>query len=73
MKTLIFLILLAIGMVTLGSYCESRKDPYEIGSHWDYSVECENGFVYKVLGNRRGVIPILNSDGSPLKCGEKIH
>ena len=73
MKTLIFITLLAIGMVTLGSYCESRKDPYEIGSHWDYSIECENGFVYKVLGDRRGAIPILNSDGSPLKCGEKIH
>jgi hypothetical protein len=73
MKTIIFFFALAIGMVIIAGYCESKMDPYEPGSHWDYSIECENGFVYKSLSNRRGTIQILNSDGTPLKCGEKIH
>jgi len=53
--------------------CEQGKDPYEPGAHFDYSIECENGFVYKILGERRGTIQVLNSDGTPLKCGEKIY
>jgi hypothetical protein len=73
MKTIIFFFALAIGMFMIAGYCESRKDPYEPGIHFDYSIECENGFVYKSLNNRRGTIQILNSDGTPLKCGEKIH
>jgi len=57
----------------IATKCEQSKDPYEEGAHWDYSIECENGFVYKSLGNRRGTIQVLNSDGTPLKCGEKIY
>ena len=73
MKTLVGLTLLALFLVTLGMYCESKKDPYEEGTHWSYSIDCENGFVYKVLDQRRGTIQVLNSDGTPLKCGEKIY
>ncbi len=73
MKTMIGLVVLAFLLVFLGTYFESMKDPYEEGIHWDYSIQCENGFVYKVLDQRRGTIQILNSDGTPLKCGEKIH
>jgi len=73
MRTLLFLFLLALLFVFLGQWQESTKEPYEEGMHWDYSIECENGFVYKVLGNRRGTIQIFNSDGTPLKCGDKIH
>jgi hypothetical protein len=73
MKTMIGLVVLVILLVFLGGYFESKKDPYEEGMHWDYSIQCENGFVYKVLDQRRGTIQILNSDGTPLKCGEKIH
>ena len=73
MKTLLLLILAMILGVTLGLWIESGKDPYEVGMHWSYSVECENGFVYKVLEHRRGTIQIFNSDGSPLKCGNKIY
>jgi len=61
------------GFLYLVAYCESKKDPYEEGSHWNYSIECENGFVYKSLDQRRGTIQVLNSDGTPLKCGEKIY
>lgn len=73
MKSLLFLILFASGLTFLGLYCESQKDPYEVGMHWSYSISCENGFVFKILDQRRGTIQILNSDGTPLKCGEKIY
>ena len=71
MKIMLFLILISIVLVFLGLYCESQKDPYEVGTHWDYSIVCENGFIYKY--NRYGTIQVLNTDGTPLKCGEKIY
>ena len=73
MKEMLLFILFAFGMMTLGLYCESKQDPYEVGSHWDYSIQCENGFVYKSLSSNRGTIQVLNSDGTPLKCGNKIY
>lgn len=63
----------AFGSILLMGYCESQKDPYEEGMHMDYSIQCENGFVYKSLNHRRGTIQVLNSDGTPLKCGEEIY
>ena len=72
MRNLLLLCGLTIVAVILLEYCESKKDPYEEGMHFDYSIECDNGFVYKVLGQRRGTIQILNSDGTPLRCGQKI-
>ena len=71
MKSMIFLILAASSLTFLGIYCESHKDPYEIGIHWDYSILCENDFIYKQT--RHGIIQVLNSDGTPLKCGETIY
>jgi hypothetical protein len=71
MKSMLFLILISIVLVFLGVYCESQKDPYEIGTHWDYTIVCENGFIYKY--NRYGTIQVLNTDGTPLKCGEKVY
>jgi hypothetical protein len=71
MKTLLLIMLLAFGLLFLAQYCEQSKDPYEEGSHLDYSIKCENGFVYKELN--RGTIQVLNSDGTPLKCGKKIY
>jgi hypothetical protein len=47
MKSLLFLTLLLIGITFLGMYCESQKEPYDVGMHWDYSIICENGFIYK--------------------------
>jgi len=73
MKTILFFVLLASTLMFIGIKCEREKDPYEPGMHFDYSIECENGFVYKILGERRGTIQVLNSDGTPLKCGEKIY
>jgi hypothetical protein len=73
MKTLLGIFVLAIGLLVLAGYCESKKDPYEPGMHFNYSIECDNGFVYKVLDHRRGTIQIFNSDGTPLRCGEKIY
>jgi hypothetical protein len=71
MKSLLFFALLMFGLTFLGMYCESQKEPYDIGMHWDYSIICENGFIYKQM--RHGTISILNSDGTPLVCGEKIY
>lgn len=51
----------------------NNDDPYAIGLHWDYSVMCENGFIYKSLGQRRGTIQVFNSDGTPLQCGKQIY
>jgi hypothetical protein len=71
MKILLFIFFIAISIITIAEYCESKKDPYEIGIHLDYSIKCENGFVYKQ--HNRGIIQVLNSDGTPLKCGKKIY
>lgn len=73
MKILVSFFALTIGLLFLAGYCESKKDPYEEGMHFDYLIECENGFVYKILEHRRGTIQVLNSDETPLKCGEKIY
>jgi len=71
MRTLLGFIVLVVVLMSLGQYCERNKDPYEEGMHWDYSIICENGFVYK--NKNRGTIQVLNSDGTPLKCGKKIY
>jgi hypothetical protein len=73
MKTLLGIILLMGVLVTLGMWRESTLEPYEEGMHWSYSIKCENGFTYKVLDKSRGTIQIFNSDGTPLKCGNKIY
>ena len=65
--------LIFIGISILGKYCESKKDPYEPGSHWSYTIYCENGFVYKSMDSHRGTIQIFNSDKTPLLCGEKAY
>ena len=68
----ILIILLIFLLISIGcQHCESKKDPYEIGAHWDYSIECENGFVYKI--KHRAAMQVFNSDGTPLRCGKKIY
>jgi hypothetical protein len=52
---------------------EQNENPYSEGSHYNYAIICENGFAYKVLDYGRGTIQVLNSDGTPLRCGQKIH
>jgi len=49
------------------------EGPYSEGVHWDYLIFIENGYVYKILDNRRGTIQIHNSDGSPLREGKEIY
>jgi hypothetical protein len=71
MKTFLLIMILAFGLLFLGILYEQSKDPYEEGMHLNYSIKCENGFVYKQID--RGTIQVLNSDGTPLKCGEKIY
>jgi len=64
-------IITALLLIVVLAGCNS-DDPYSEGMHWDYNIICENGFVYKCIGNHRGTIQVLNSDGTPLKCGQKI-
>lgn len=71
MKNLLAFILVIAVIFFIGGYCESKKDPYEEGLHWDYSIHCENGFVYKI--KNRAAMQVFNSDGTPLKCGNKIY
>ncbi len=73
MKELLGLLAIVMLVLFLASYCESKRNPYEEGMHLDYSIKCENGFVYKSLSQRRGTIQIFNSDGTPLKCGKEIY
>ena len=68
---MVSIVLLAFGLLFLVEYYEQNKDPYEVGRHLDYSIKCENGFVYKQFN--RGIIQVLNSDGTPLRCGHKIY
>ena len=69
-----FLALIAFVMIpfAIAVKCEQGKDPYAEGLHFDYSIECLNGFVYRTKANK-GTIQVLNSDGTPLKCGHKIY
>ena len=64
---------MVILLLTFTFYYESKIDPYEEGMHMNYSITCENGFVYKSFGNKSGTIQIFNSDGKPLRCGHKIY
>ena len=66
------LIGLPIGLICLLQLCEP-KDPYEVGMHMDYTIICEGGFKYKCLSGHRGTIPLLNSDGTTLKCNQKRY
>ena len=71
MSYFLFLVIFIVLAATAGLYCESKQDPYEPGSHWDYEIHCENGYVYKI--KNRAAIQVLNSDGTPLRCGQKIY
>jgi hypothetical protein len=66
------LFLISVVMFSISS-CGGKSDPYEEGMHWDYSITCEGGFIYKSLDHHRGTILILNSDGTPLRCGKKRY
>jgi len=72
MKTLLLLILFVILSLITCKYLESKIDPYDEGMHFDYTITCENGFVYKSMPHK-GTIQVFNSDGTPLKCKHKIY
>ena len=42
-----------------------------------YTIACENGIMCEIYGSSsssfRGVVQIFNSDGTPLKCGDKQY
>lgn len=71
--SIIALIFCGYVWVEINKPAEQNGNPYSEGSHYDYIIICENGFVYKVLDFKRGTIQVLNSDGTPLRCGHKIY
>ena len=73
LKNILFFVAFISIPFFIATQCEQGKEPYEEGIHWDYSIKCENGFVYKLMSRNRGTIQVLNSDGTPLKCGHKIY
>lgn len=63
-------LILLIALVFILQSC--KDDPYAEGSHWDYSISCHEGFKYKEMSHR-GIIPVLNSDGTKLRCNQKRY
>ena len=47
LRNILLLIGTPILLLFLAFKCEQGKDPYEPGMHFSYSIECENGFVYR--------------------------
>lgn len=72
MKTFLIIALAIIGFALLFKEGCLQSDPYAEGMHWDYSISCEEGFLWKTRSNR-GSIPLLHSDGTQVRCGEKRH
>jgi hypothetical protein len=73
---LLFIASLIVTIFFISVYDDFTKDPYKEGGHNGYIITCENGFMYKIYSsssNLRGVVQILNSDGTPAKCGHKIY
>lgn len=75
MRTFLSIVILSICLIFLEIYYEKNRYPYEEGVHLGYSIEIENGFVYKIKGNgfSSRSIQVLNSDGTPLRYGHKIY
>jgi len=71
LKNIILFLGLVIMPFVLVGYWESKKDPYEIGSHMDYTIICNDGFKFKRI--QGSFVPCLNSDGTPLKCNQKRY
>lgn len=71
MKEILIILAIFIVLFTLMAYCDSKQDPYEVGSHMDYSIICSDGYKYKRIHN--GIIPCKNSDGTLLKCNQKRY
>lgn len=73
MKTIFGLIVALITIIALGITFGSKTDPYKEGRHFGYTIKCQNGYVYKLPNRHYRKIQVLNSDGTPLKCGQKAH
>jgi len=71
LKSPFLYLFLFIGISWFGCLKYDQKYPYEIGSHWDYSIICESGFKYKVLSERKGVVPLFYKNGQRMTCNEK--
>jgi hypothetical protein len=74
LKEILFWAMLIFILIT-PMICENifyNKDgKYDEGPHKHYSIECVNGF--KVKMENRTSTQILNTDGTPSRCGTKTY
>lgn len=71
LKDCAFLILIAISPLICEHFLHGPEGQYDEGMHSDYSIQCENGWMYKQ--RYRNVYPVLNSDGTHARCGTKVY
>jgi hypothetical protein len=74
MKLLITMFIMAMIIAISCQECD-RRNPYSLGSHWNYSIECRDGMLYRYesRGHSGFVTPCLHSNGKQMKCGENRH
>lgn len=68
-EPILFIVALFIVAMTTAIVCSKydKENPYTVGMHWNYRVECESGYLYKVVRGQ-GVFPIKDSLNNQLKC-----
>jgi hypothetical protein len=71
----LFLIVFVIFVMIVKSF---DTNPYSEGTHYRYYITCENGVVIQNWTTKNAHVryrrdTIKNSDGTLLRCGEKIY
>lgn len=71
LKFCTFIILVAISPLVCERVFHGPEGKYDEGVHLDYSIVCENGWMYK--RQYRNIYPVLNTDGTHARCGTKVY
>jgi len=48
------------------AYFDSKKDPLEVGTHFEYEIKCINGWKYKTVD--RGAVMLYDKNFKPIPC-----
>ena len=64
-ETLIIAIIFATLFFTC-AYLDSKKDPLEVGTHFEYTIKCINGWKYKTVD--RGAVMLYDKNFKPIPC-----
>lgn len=73
MKGLLIFFFGGFALVVILQWHDAQQDPYAVGMHWDYSIRCEDGFLWRQRDGHGGTTPVLHTDGTQMRCGEKRH